>query len=214
MDVGDWLHDLGLDQYEASFRANAVDFAVMAKLTADDLKELGVRAVGDRRKLLAAIAELKRKSRPDFHAERRQVTVLVCDLVGSTGLAATRDPEDMRAILATFIGCCVQEVQRRGGFVAKTMGDGLLAYFGYPQAQERDAELAVETGLAVVNAVPRLELPAGSPLHVRVGVATGVVVIGDLVKTERIRGTRDRRGGSQSRGAAPGDRRTRHVVDL
>jgi class 3 adenylate cyclase/tetratricopeptide (TPR) repeat protein len=186
MDIGGWLHELGLDRYEPAFRAKAVDLADLPGLTTDDLKDLGVRTVGDRRKLFTAIAKLDGGSpAPAAAPERRQLTVFVCDLVGSTALAVNSDPEDLRAILAAFIRCCVQEVRRRGGFVAKIMGDGLLAFFGYPEAHERDAELAVETGLAVVAAVPKLETPAGAPLHVRVGVATGLVVVGDLLKTGR-----------------------------
>ena len=187
MDIGGWLHELGLDRYEPAFRAKAVDLATLPKLTTDDLKELGVLTVGDRRKLFAAIARLV-AGKPTRAAppERRQLTVFVCDLVGSTALAVNSDPEDLRVVLAAFIRCCVQEVRRRGGFVAQIMGDGLLAYFGYPEAHERDAELAVETGLAVVAAVPRLETPAGAPLHVRVGVATGLVVVGDLLKAGQL----------------------------
>ncbi len=123
-------------------------------------------------------------------AERRLLSVFVCDLVGSTALAETRDPEDVRAIIAQFLECCAQTVERAGGYVAKYMGDALLAYFGYPEAHERDPELAVDAGLAVVAAVPKLDTPAGAPLHVRVGIATGVVVVGDLLRS----------GGSEERG--------------
>src|SRR5271165_1496722 len=114
-------------------------------------------------------------------AERRQLTVMFCDLVGSTALAARLDPEDMRGIIAAYQKCCATLVAGHGGFVAKYMGDGVLAYFGYPQAHEHDAERAVRSGLAIVEAAPKLQTSAGAPLHVRVGIATGIVVVGDLV---------------------------------
>jgi class 3 adenylate cyclase len=114
-------------------------------------------------------------------AERRQLTVMFCDLVGSTALSARLDPEDMRAIIATYHKCCANLIERGGGFVAKYMGDGVLAYFGYPQSHEHDAERAVRAGLAIVEAAPKLETAAGAPLRVRVGIATGIVVVGDLL---------------------------------
>jgi class 3 adenylate cyclase/predicted ATPase len=192
-DVGGWLRGLGLAQYETVFRENGIDFELLPKLTVEDLKELGVGAVGHRRKLFDSIAELPRasaqaasdsQSSPIFGvagAERRQLTVLVCDLVGSTALAARLDPEDMRRILADYDRCCAAAIASKGGYVAKYMGDGVLAHFGYPQAKERDPELAVEAGLTIVESVPELETPAGSPLRVRVGIATGLAVVGDLV---------------------------------
>jgi class 3 adenylate cyclase len=114
-------------------------------------------------------------------AERRQLTVMFCDLVGSTALSARLDPEDLRAIIGAYDRCCTELVERNGGFVAKYMGDGLLAYFGYPQAHEHDAERAVRAGLSLVEAVPKLTTQAGSPLQVRGGIATGLVVVGDLI---------------------------------
>jgi class 3 adenylate cyclase len=114
-------------------------------------------------------------------AERRQLTVMYCDLVGSTTLSARLDPEDLRGIIGAYHRCCAKLVEHNGGFVAKYMGDGVLAYFGYPQAHEHDAERAVQAGLALVEAVPKLVTAAGSPLHVRVGIATGLVVVGDLI---------------------------------
>ena len=192
VDVGDWLRGLGLARYEAAFRENAIDFEVLPKLKAEDLKELGVRAVGDRRKLLAAIAELlhppsgaREESPPSTPeaagAERRQLTVLVCDLVGSTALTVRLDPEDMRGVISAYNRCCAEAIESHGGFVAKYLGDGVLAYFGYPEAHEQDPEQAVAAGLAIVRSVPELTTPAGSPLHVRVGVGTGLVVVGDLI---------------------------------
>ncbi len=193
VDIGDWLRGLGLARYEAAFRENEIDIEVLPKLTAEDLKELGVGSVGHRRKLLASIGELSVPSiaspaglrlapTPEAAgADRRQLSVLVCDLVGSTALTARLDPEDMRGVIAAYNRCCAEAIERHGGFVAKYLGDGVLAYFGYPEAHEQDPELAVEAGLAIVKAVPTLETQAGSPLHVRVGIATGIVVVGDLV---------------------------------
>ena len=112
-------------------------------------------------------------------AERRQLTVMFCDIVGSTALSARLDPEDVREVIAAYQRCVSETVRRFGGFVAKYMGDGVLAYFGYPQAHERDAEQAVRAGLAIVEAAPTLQTVAGGPLHVRVGLATGIVVVGD-----------------------------------
>ena len=191
VDIGDWLRELGLGQYEEAFRRNQIDWPLLPKLTAEDLRDLGVDSVGRRRKLLTAIADLSHRSlepprasafpQNGTTAERRLLTVFVCDLVGSTALAEKRDPEDMRAIIGAFMRCCAETIERGGGFVANYMGDGLLAYFGYPEAHERDPELAVEAGLALAAAVPKLETPAGAPLHVRIGIATGVVVVGDLL---------------------------------
>src|SRR6202790_1855738 len=198
MDVGLWLRGLGLGQHEAAFRENEIDGDVLPNLTADDLKELGVTVVGHRRKLLTAIASLDR-SLPasdmaatvppppprDQHAqdtaERRQLTVMFVDLVGSTALSARLDPEDMREIVGAYHGSCAEQITKAGGFVAKYMGDGVLAYFGYPRAHEHDAERAVLAGLALVEAVPMLKTAAGAPLQVRIGIATGLVVVGDLI---------------------------------
>ncbi len=195
MDVGAWLRSLGLSEYEPAFRNNQIDGDVLRNLTGDDLKELGVAFVGHRRKLLSAIAELSGTSaeptavakasriEPPAHdfAERRQLTVMFCDLVGSTALAARLDPEDTRGIIAAYDTCCATLIERNGGFVAKYLGDGVLAYFGYPRAHEHDAERAVRAGLAIVDAAPKLETYAETALHVRVGIATGIVVVGDLL---------------------------------
>ena len=173
MDIADWLRGLGLARYEAAFRENEVDFQVLPKLKEEDLKELGVGSVGHRRKLLAAIAELSgpagapgEKARlaptPDAaDAERRQLTVLVSDLVGSTALTVRLDPEDMRGVIAAYNRACAEAIESHGGFVAKYLGDGVLAYFGYPEAHEQDPELAVEAGLAIARAVPELTTPPG-----------------------------------------------------
>ena len=192
MDVGDWLRSLGLGQYEALFRENDIDAEVLSDLTDGDLEKLGV-SFGHRKRLLKAIASLgstETAAKPAAPvppqtstdaAERRQLTVMFCDLVGSTAMSARLDPEDMREIIGAYHRCCAELIERNGGFVAKYMGDGVLAYFGYPQAHEHDAERAVQAGLAIVEAAPKLVTAAGSPLHVRVGIATGLVVVGDLI---------------------------------
>jgi class 3 adenylate cyclase/predicted ATPase len=195
MDLGEWLRSLGLSEYEPTFRDNQIDGEVLRNLTRDDLKELGVAFVGHRRKLLSAIARLSgtsveptalakvSRTRPPAHdaAERRQLTVMFCDLVGSTAMSARFDPEDMHEIVAAYHKCCASLIDRNGGFVAQHMGDGTLAYFGYPPAHEHDAERAVRAGLAIVEAAPKLATAAGAPLHTRVGIATGIVVVGDLM---------------------------------
>jgi class 3 adenylate cyclase/predicted ATPase len=196
MDLGVWLRGLGLERYEAAFRENEIDDAVLRSLTAEDLKDLGVSIVGHRRKLLDAIAGLRAdaslkapppegvppigRSAKDT-AERRQLTVMFVDLVGSTALSARLDPEDMREIIGAYHRCCAEQITKAGGFVAKYMGDGVLAYFGYPQAHEDDAERAVLASLAVVDAVPKLRAQRDAALQVRIGLATGLVVVGDLI---------------------------------
>ena len=192
MDVGDWLRGLGLGQYEAAFRESEIEADVLAELTDQHLRDLGV-SLGNRLRILRAIRELsvtapapdqvaaRPAQEPLDGAERRQLTVMFCDLVGSTALSARLDPEDMRAIIATYHKCCANLIERGGGFVAKYMGDGVLAYFGYPQSHEHDAERAVRAGLAIVEAAPKLETAGGAPLRVRVGIATGIVVVGDLL---------------------------------
>jgi class 3 adenylate cyclase/tetratricopeptide (TPR) repeat protein len=180
--VDQWLDGLGMSEYAGRFAENRIDFSVLRELTDQDLKDLGI-VVGDRRKLLRAIRALDvaAPAAAADAAERRQLTLMFCDLVGSTTLSASLDPEDLRAVISAYHRCCAETVERHGGFVAKYMGDGVLVYFGYPQAREHDAEHAVEAGLALVDAVPGLVTPAGAPLQVRVGIATGMVVVGDLV---------------------------------
>ena len=194
MNVGTWLRSLGLGQYEAAFRENEIDETVLPGLTAEDLKELGVAALGHRRKLLDAIAAQRSdttaspattqrpapaEASPRDTAERRQVTVMFSDLVGSTALSARMDPEDLREVISAYQKCVAHTVDRFGGFVAKYMGDGVLVYFGYPQAHEDDAERAVKAGLALVAAIG--ELKTHTTLKTRVGIATGLVVVGDLI---------------------------------
>src|SRR5256884_2174292 len=191
MDIAEWLRKLGLEQYEPGFRANEVDASVLPSLTAEDLKDLGVSLVGHRRRLLDAIAALgaqapaapvsvaHRDAPAPSEAERRQLTVMFCDLVGSTALSTRFDPEDLRELIGDYHRAVAETVSRFDGFVAKYMGDGVLIYFGYPQAHEDDAERAVRAGLAVIEAVGRLA--AREDLSVRLGVATGLAVVGDLI---------------------------------
>jgi class 3 adenylate cyclase/predicted ATPase len=177
--------------YEPAFRANEVDAAVLPNLTAEDLKDLGVTLVGHRRRLLDAIATLgaeapaaavtvaTRDVPAPSAAERRQLTVMFCDLVGSTALSTRHDPEDLRELIGGYHRAVADTVGHFDGFVAKYMGDGVLIYFGYPQAHEDDAERAVRAGLAVIAAVGKL--PAREDLRVRLGIATGLAVVGDLI---------------------------------
>src|SRR5215467_11008191 len=190
MDISAWLGGLGLEQYGPAFRDNDVDREVLPELTADDLISIGVTSVGHRRKLLAAIAAL-RSDAPQVaarvaltaavsaDAERRQLTVMFCDLVGSTELSTRFDPEDLRELIGDYHRAVADTVGRFDGFVAKYMGDGVLIYFGYPQAHEDDAERAVGAALAVIEAVGRLS--AREDRRGRLGNATGLVVVCDFI---------------------------------
>src|SRR5271166_769759 len=180
MDVADWLRSLGLGQYETAFRENGIDA---------DLEKLGV-LLGHRKRLLKAIGNLGAVANATIAtgamisapasdaAERRHVTVMFVDLVGSKTLAARMDPEDLREIISAYQKCVAETVRRFDGFVAKYLGDGVLVYFGYPQAHEDDAERAVRAGLELIAAMAALNAP--EPLQTRVGIATGMVVVGDL----------------------------------
>jgi class 3 adenylate cyclase len=197
MDVAAWLRGLGLEQYAQLFRDNDIDGEILCGMTAEDLKELGISSFGHRRRLLNAITALGGEpptrdvaesatsatsvptSPPRIDAERRQLTVMFCDLVGSTALSTRFDPEDLRELIGDYHRAVADTVGHFDGFVAKYMGDGVLIYFGYPQAHEDDAERAVRAGLAVIEAVGRL--PARQDLRVRLGIATGLAVVGDLI---------------------------------
>jgi class 3 adenylate cyclase len=189
-DIASWLSRLGLDKYIEIFIANEIDRDALQHLSDDDLKELGL-PLGPRRKILAAIApeadDTYRRPAvlgPVAHrpqAERRQLTVMFIDLVGSTELSQRLDPEEMRDVIAAYQGAVATEIARYEGRVAKFMGDGVLAYFGWPHAHEDDAERAVRAGLAAVTATSKLMPPRGRPLAARIGIATGLVVVGDLV---------------------------------
>jgi class 3 adenylate cyclase/tetratricopeptide (TPR) repeat protein len=188
--ISEWLASLGLSEYSKRFAENAIDLSVVRDLTEQDLKDLGV-LLGHRRKMLRAIAELdgsaltasqasaKRVSRDE--AERRQLTVMFCDLVGSTALSARLDPEDLRTVIGAYHTCIAEVIGRYQGIIARYMGDGVLVYFGYPQAHEDDAEQGVRAGLALVDAVANLRTDFDAALKVRIGIATGTVVVGDLI---------------------------------
>jgi class 3 adenylate cyclase/predicted ATPase len=187
--IADWLEKLGMSEYSQRFAENGINFPALRHLTDQDLKDIGV-LLGHRRIMLAAIAELggaaattpehpAREPKAQDTAERRQITVMFSDLVGSTVLSARMDPEDLREVISAYQKCVAETVGRFGGFVAKYMGDGVLVYFGYPHAHEDDAERAVRAGLELVAEVSNLK--TGSSLQTRVGIATGLVVVGDLI---------------------------------
>ena len=183
--IADWLEKLGMSEYAERFAENDIDVSVLPHLTDQDLKGHRGSSLGHRRKMLRghrracvpssrAVPKLRRGSasrRTARHAERRQVTVMFSDLVGSTALSARMDPEDLREVISAYQKCVAETVQRFGGFVAKYMGDGVLVYFGYPQAHEDDAERAVRAGLELIPAVGALK--SSAPLQTRVGIATG-----------------------------------------
>jgi class 3 adenylate cyclase/predicted ATPase len=194
-DLEKWLTPLGLAALAPTLRANDIDLEILPALAEADLERLGL-SLGHRRKLLRAAASLpgfspspspspsvERASTesPRTSAERRQLTVMFVDLVGSTALSARLDPEDMREIIGAYHRCCAEHITKAGGFVAKYMGDGVLTYFGYPEAHEDDAERAVRSAIALIDAVPRLPISHNAVLAVRVGIATGLVVVGDLI---------------------------------
>ena len=197
MDVGGWLRGLGLGQYEEKFRDNKIDADLLPRLTVDDLKDIGVSVVGDRRRLLDAIAVIAGAGRPadipasptkfapskdlQASAERRPITVMFCDLVGSTSLAAKLDAEDWRNLVNAYLDQASAAVTDFGGHVLKKLGDGLMALFGYPQAQENDAERAVRAALAIQRALDDLNAKntrSGAPeLSARIGIECGSVVV-------------------------------------
>jgi class 3 adenylate cyclase len=220
--VSDWLEKLGLRQYAQRFAENDISFVILPDLTDQDLEKIGVASLGHRRLLLREIANLDKTAaaspsspsvtappvatppvepRPEITGERRHVTVMFCDLVGSTALSARMDPEDLREVISGYQKCVTQTVQRFGGFVAKYMGDGVLVYFGYPQAHEDDAERAVRAGLELIPAMGALK--SSAPLQTRVGIATGLVVVGE---SDRIGCRRD----PKPCGASARHRRAQH----
>jgi class 3 adenylate cyclase/predicted ATPase len=193
-EIADWLGKLGLSEYAECFAENDIDFTILSDLTDQDLEKIGIASLGHRRKLLRAIANVESIEKsaaiavsapaepPSLDiAERRQVTIMFSDLVGSTALSARMDPEDLREVISAYQECVAEIVRRFDGFVAKFMGDGVLVYFGYPQAHEDDAERSVRAGLDLIAAVAGLNTHAS--LQTRVGIATGVVVVGDLIGT-------------------------------
>ena len=218
MDVGGWLRGLGLGQYEEQFRDNKIDADLLPRLTDDDLKDIGVSALGDRLRLLDAIAALRliapantpapptnslRSKVPNSSAERRPITVMFCDLVGSTSLAARLDAEDWRTLVNAYLDEASAAVTGLGGHVLKKLGDGLMALFGYPHAQENDAERAVRAALAIQRALVEINArnaSKGAPeLSARIGLDSGQVVVDATRRSVRRR--------AQYRRAGPGRRR-------
>ena len=194
MDIDGWLRGIGLPQYAEMFRANDIDGELVRRLTNDDLKDIGVGSFGHRKKLLEAIAALVAApeasppipvaaTEPKTHdtAERRQLTVIFCDLVGSTELSTQLDPEDLGQVIGDFRAACANAVARFGGSVAKYMGDGALVYFGYPEAYEDAAVRAILAALALVESVGALRQSSPRFPQLRVGIATGTVVVGELI---------------------------------
>ena len=197
-DIDQWLERLGLARYSALFAKNEIDFEVLPELTEQDLKDLEI-PLGHRKKLLKAIAAFcgraKATGGPDepvaispsvrTDAERRQLTVMFCDLVDWTLLSTRIDPEDLREVIRSYQDACAKVVAQYNGYIAKFLGDGVLVYFGYPQAHENDAERAVRAGLDIVKAIQHLNgTVAGLPelaLEVRIGINTGPVVVGDII---------------------------------
>ena len=190
LDIVKWLADIGLGQYVDTFTDNDIDFDILQDLTDADLEKLGVHSMGHRKRLLRAVEALPaaQESPPPVataEAERRQLTVMFCDLVGSTALSETLDPEDLRELNKAYQESATAEIERYAGMVARYMGDGILAYFGYPRAHENDAERSVRAGLSIQHAAKglsdRFRDSLGTELAVRVGIATGLVVVGDLI---------------------------------
>jgi class 3 adenylate cyclase len=189
--IRDWLFSLGLSEYSDRFEAQRIVFEILPDLTDQDLEKLGV-LLGDRRKILRAARELDtaRKS-PGTHdsegprlgdaAERRQLSVLFVDLVGSTELSARLDPEDFAQVIGAYQRICASAIAEFEGSVAKYLGDGVLAYFGYPEAHEDDAERAIRAGLRLIDAMSAVDTGSGIRPQVRIGVATGLVVVGELI---------------------------------
>src|SRR5215468_9943462 len=194
--IADWLASIGLSEYAQRFAENGIDVSVLRDLTEQDLKDLGV-LLGHRRRILRAIAQfdgiaptpIETAAEPVTRdePERRHLTVMICDLVGSTALSTRLDPEDMRVVIDAYHAACARIMRTYDGFLAEFRGDGILAYFGYPRAHEDDAERTVRAGLDIIAAVAQLETRAGEPLAVRIGIASGLVVVGDLSREDALR---------------------------
>ena len=189
--IAEWLASIGMGEYTQRFAEEAIDLSGLRDLTEEDLKGVGL-PLGHRRKMLRAISELggavvteSPELAPRDDAQRRQLTVLSCDMVGSTALSARLDPEDMRRVIAAYQTSIGEVIGQYNG-VAKYMGDGVLAYFGHPQAHENDAEQAVRAGLALFDTITRLDTNVGAALQVRVGIATGTVVVGDVLSSTHV----------------------------
>ncbi|MDD9910030.1 MAG: AAA family ATPase [Ahrensia sp.] len=194
LDIRTWLEGLGLAVYADAFSENDIDKEVLGDLSADDLKDIGVTSVGHRRRLLKAIEALGAEGPSDIAvtdtapasperatgAERRMLTVMFCDLVGSTALSVSSDPEDLQEFLSDFRSTITQAITSLGGHIAQFVGDGVLAYFGYPQSSDHDAEKAVSAALAAIEAVSAMPLFNDTRPAVRIGIATGLTVVGGV----------------------------------
>ncbi|MGH1478754.1 MAG: AAA family ATPase [Geminicoccales bacterium] len=200
MTIEAWLKELGLERYLDLFHENDIDQDILPDLTETDLEKLGI-SLGHRKKLLrgiTALADEKTAQRPETppaqasesdrrsssvqpEGERRQLTIMFCDLVGSTALSTKLDPEDLSQVMVAYKEAAAGEITKFGGHIAKFLGDGVLAYFGWPRAYEHDAERAVKAGLELIDVISRLKAPDLTPLACRVGIATGPVVVGDLI---------------------------------
>src|SRR6516165_5774544 len=195
MDVADWLRQLGLERYEAAFRENDVTAAVLPSLTAEDLRELGVTSIGHRRQLLQAIAAgrsdsgqpspvqttgLSPHERTSGLAERRQLSVMFCDMMDFTGLSSRLDPEDLSEVIRGYQERVAATITRFGGFIARYVGDGVLIYFGWPEAHEANAERAIRAALSVIDAISQAPIRA-EHLQIRIGIATGLVIVGEPI---------------------------------
>ena len=183
--IADWLEKLGLGQYARRFAENGIDVSVLPELTDEDFDRLGV-LLGHRRKMLRVIAELNAaeiiaEPARRHDAERRHLTVMFCDLVGSTALSARLDPEDMWEVIRAYRVACERVITAYDGMIARFVGDGILAYFGYPRAHEDDAERAVRAGLDIIAAIGQLETRAEERVGVRIAIASGLVVVGELI---------------------------------
>jgi class 3 adenylate cyclase len=225
MDVARWLQALGCEQYAAAFLRNDVTGDILSSLTEQDLRDLGVLSVGHRRRMLDAIAALRdNASAPDLSAgstgERRQISVMFCDLVGSAALSTRLEPEDLQELLRGYQARVRAAVARFGGHIARYVGDGVLTYFGWPVASEADPERAVRAALAVAAAVRETPV-CGEQLAARIGIASGLVVVGEPIgagdsrqhtatgETPNLR-RRSHAATSAMRVFLPGMRRSRH----
>ena len=204
MDIDGWLDGLGLSQYAEAFAKNDIDLDILPSLTSSDLAEIGISSVGHRRRLLNAIAALDDASSSAFGepapAERRQITVLFCDMVGSTAIAERLDAEDMAEVISSYHEVCKTVLSRHDAYLANFMGDGVMAYFGYPRAREDDAERALLAAMELLEAIPHLRTPAGPGIKGRIGIDTGIVVVGDIAK-ETVHGDLSAVGKTSNRAA-------------
>ena len=200
-DLRDWLRGQNLEQYADTFEANDIDFDILPDLDDHDLEQLGL-SLGNRRRLLKAIAARNTAAAPISaqdkapspnkasaeapgygDAERRQVSVMFADMVGSTALSAKLDPELLGGLIRRYQDAVAGAIGRYGGFVAKFMGDGVLAYFGFPRAFEDAAERAVRAAIGILLEVDAIEMPDGTGVQTRIGIATGLVVVGEIIGT-------------------------------